>query len=157
MIKVCQKADSFCVSSGIPFNFSPLWASEHAYHKVHTLLQDRSKKLKDTPSRFFEIHLFCLLQTLLRRQKAEFIKIRKGQGVYFINDSAGLCELVRVIRSLSVKIYTLLLLMMLYMSRRIVSLSYTFYICFSLLTIALTELLYCDGDIPVNFLNCLEK
>ena len=56
--KFRQKADSFCVSSGISFDFFFTWASDYV-HKMHTILQNRSEKTKDTPSRFFEHHLFA--------------------------------------------------------------------------------------------------
>ena len=52
-------ADRIRVSSGISFDFSPLWASDYVLSK-HTILQDRSKKSKDTPSRFFKIFVLAV-------------------------------------------------------------------------------------------------
>ena len=39
--KFKQKADSFCVSSGISFDFFFTWASDYVLRK-HTILQNRS-------------------------------------------------------------------------------------------------------------------
>ena len=60
-------ADRMRVPSGISFDFSPLWASEYV-HKMHTLLQDRSKKSKDTPSRFFKIFVLAVTGILKLQQ-----------------------------------------------------------------------------------------
>ena len=60
-------ADRKRAPSGVSFDFSPLWASDYVLRK-HTILQNRSKKSKDTPSRFFITISFAVTGILKLQQ-----------------------------------------------------------------------------------------